>query len=238
MGIVFGRTGISAANGLSPDFKVLSLRQGFEVRKYPPYVVAEVSDVGESSGDEEKDRGSAFQILAKYIGVFGQPANEGSEAMSMTAPVIMEKKAPEQIAMTAPVVQKGKTGMSFIMPNKYQAVEQLPKPTDARVKLRLVNSLTVFCLPFYGRAKDGGVSKLNELVDLVKEDTLLDQFINSAEPAANDWILAGYTPPFTLPPFQKQEVWIRLGEAEGKRVEKALEEEAIKKESADSVAST
>ena len=64
MGIVFGKTGSA-----EPSFSLLaSSAKGYEVRSYPTLFTAAVAM--EDAGDN-----NAFSILAKYIGVFGQPEN-------------------------------------------------------------------------------------------------------------------------------------------------------------------
>ena len=60
MGIVFGITGSK-----EPTFQLLKSGK-YEIRKYNPYFIAEVSC--DNSNEE-------FQILAKYIGVWGNPEN-------------------------------------------------------------------------------------------------------------------------------------------------------------------
>jgi SOUL heme-binding protein len=79
------------------------------VRRYPSFLVAEVTTAVTKPGAAgDKDaRSQAFNILAKYIGVFGTAENElpalsKSESIAMTAPVLME---PAKISMTAPVVR-------------------------------------------------------------------------------------------------------------------------------------
>ncbi|CAM9365100.1 unnamed protein product, partial [Phaeothamnion confervicola] len=157
MGSVFGRTGISVENGLSPKYFTLAQRAGYEARWYNPYIVAEVAM-------SEGNTNDAFSVLANYIGVFGAPKNlkdNGAEAISMTAPVVMEVRSclprncflsnscespaphPEAVSMTAPVVTEAAAAssgrrMAFIMPSKYEKLEHLPRPTDPRVLLREV----------------------------------------------------------------------------------------------------
>jgi SOUL heme-binding protein len=140
-----GRTGISAEKGLSPDFRLLASRGGFDVRAYPAYLVAEVTHASEKSGaDADKDiRSNSFKILAKYIGVFGTPENEAQTSLSMTSPVVMQS---ESVSMTSPVVSSDASGenagtMSFIMPSKYKTLSDLPKPKDARIKLKEIPAM-------------------------------------------------------------------------------------------------
>ena len=101
--------------------------------------------------DGKVDTGPAFRALAQYIGVFGQPANEGRQAMAMTAPVTMtpQKPAGERMAMTAPVVQSEQK-MGFVLPFNYTRLEDAPKPINDKVKLRLVPEKVVACRTFSG----------------------------------------------------------------------------------------
>ena len=85
MGTVIGKGGIT-----EPAYKLLQSTP-FEIRHYSSYLVAEVAIQG----------GGEFNILAKYIGVFGNPANEKSQKLAMTAPVLKGVS----MAMTAPVFQ-------------------------------------------------------------------------------------------------------------------------------------
>jgi hypothetical protein len=211
MGIVFGRTGIDASKGLSPAYEILfkSSSSGLlplEVRAYPAYLIAECSPV--EGGDEAKD--DRFGILAKYIGVFGNPENEGAEAMAMTAPVVM---SGEKISMTSPVVQSGSAGgdkfsaMAFILPSKYQSVSQAPKPTSQRVSVKAVPERIILCTTFNGLVKDMGGSKLQQTIKSAMLEPVLAPLVKE-NPEQNSWELARYHPPFTLPMFQKNEIWI------------------------------
>merc|ERR1712157_583634 len=85
----------------------------YQIREYGTRFVAEVEYAG---GDN--NTGKPFRALAKYIGVFGEAENEGSEAMAMTAPVAMERKGTS-MAMTAPVAMENSDGgkrMKFFLP--------------------------------------------------------------------------------------------------------------------------
>lgn len=216
MGSLFGRTGISVEKGLSPTFDLLASRPGYEIRWYAPYLVAEVA-MEESNG--------AFGILAKYIGVFGTPANAASggsaESISMTAPVVMTPPGqPEAMSMTAPVVSEPGTAtsdrkMQFIMPAKYgDKVEALPKPTDARVSLRRVDGRGIFC-----RTYSGWVNPDKERLQLTTllQDMAKDGLVTPPSPPSSttapleggwSWLGSQYHPPFTLPFLRKNEIWL------------------------------
>ena len=96
-----------------PTYEVLLDTKHYEVRRYEPYIVAEV-DVD----DDFKDAGnSAFRVLAGYI--FGD--NEPQQKMNMTAPVESEDG-------------NGPFTYSFVMERKY-TMEMLPKPTNPDIRL-------------------------------------------------------------------------------------------------------
>lgn len=59
MGSILGKT-ISVDSGLSPAYEVLGKRVGYELRAYPPYVVAEVKTRAEAGTEDD-----SFRVLAK-----------------------------------------------------------------------------------------------------------------------------------------------------------------------------
>ncbi|KAF8110651.1 hypothetical protein N665_0081s0080 [Sinapis alba] len=103
MGMVFGKIVVE-----TPKYTVAKSGDGYEVREYPPAVAAEVTyDPSEFKGD--KDGG--FQVLAKYIGVFGKPENQKPEKVAVSSPTEGEK-----IAMTSPVITKEGEKISMTSP--------------------------------------------------------------------------------------------------------------------------
>ena len=103
MGMVFGKIVVE-----TPKYTVSKSGDSYEVRQYPPAVSAEVTyDPSEFKGD----RDGGFQVLAKYIGVFGKPENH---KISMTAPVVTTEG--EKIAMTSPVITKEGEKISMTSP--------------------------------------------------------------------------------------------------------------------------
>ncbi|ESQ52450.1 hypothetical protein EUTSA_v10017151mg [Eutrema salsugineum] len=214
MGMVFGKIAVE-----TPKYTVTKSGDGYEVREYPPAVAAELTyDPSEFKGD--KDGG--FQVLAKYIGVFGKPENEKPETIAMTAPVIT--KEGEKIAMTAPVITKegekiemtspvvtkeggggegGKKKMvtiQFLLPAMYKKAEEAPRPTDARVVIREEGGRKYGVVTFSGRA---GESVVSEKVKKLTSDLERDGF-----KITGDFVLARFNPPWTLPPFRTNEVMI------------------------------
>ncbi|MDO8400352.1 MAG: heme-binding protein [Bradyrhizobium sp.] len=165
-----------------------------EIRQYGPRVAAETI-VDASTSDNA--RGDAFRLIAGYI--FG--ANKTSENVAMTSPVEISSPGTK-IAMTAPVeVNKSADGlvMRFFMPSKY-SIDQLPEPSNPRVKLTQMPSTTVAVLRFTGSTGDPAVT------------TRTAELIRSLE--TTKWKIVGpataffYNPPWAIPFLRTNEVVI------------------------------
>jgi hypothetical protein len=115
----------------------------FELRMIEPHVVAETL----VEGDFEEVGSEGFRRLVDYIG----GANRSQDQISMTAPVA-QQPASEKIAMTAPVAQE-KVGdryrITFVMPSSY-TLENLPQPTDSRIRLRAEPERRVAAIRYSG----------------------------------------------------------------------------------------
>jgi hypothetical protein len=112
-----------------PAYEVLLETKYYELRRYQPYIVAEV-DVDESF---KQAGNSAFRVLAGYI--FGD--NEPQQKMAMTAPV--ESRQGERMNMTAPVTSRAGKGAgsftyAFVMERKY-TMDTLPRPNNPDIRL-------------------------------------------------------------------------------------------------------
>jgi len=115
-------------------YSVLLQDDEFELRRYPPQIVAETLVTGafDSVGN------TGFKRLAGYI--FGD--NRSRNRVDMTAPV-SQTPVSEKIAMTAPVNQQAvgqqiagdQYRITFMMPAG-STLDSLPEPTDANVQLR------------------------------------------------------------------------------------------------------
>ncbi len=127
-------------------FEVIRRYDGFELRRYPSHVVAEVTvDM------PFEDAGSAaFRYLFGYI--TGQ--NRSRTSIAMTAPVIQSAGAPEKVAMTAPVIQRGAQEggyvIAFVMPAS-MTQETAPEPTDQHVSIRTVPTSLAAVTGYSGR---------------------------------------------------------------------------------------
>ncbi len=115
-----------------PDFEVLQRSDDYEVRRYAPYIVAEV-DV---SGGHTEAGNKAFRILANYI--FGD--NQAQQFSQEPAFVPNGPRRSVKMAMTAPVTSTPVYGgqwrtVAFIMEKQY-SLDSLPEPNDDRIRLR------------------------------------------------------------------------------------------------------
>jgi hypothetical protein len=189
---VLSTFGINTATE-QPKYAVIErLGDSVEIRRYAPRIAAEVTIDVTKSGNP---RGEAFRIVAAYI--FG--ANKGNKNIDMTSPVEVETTG-EKIAMTAPLeVNKSekRLTMRFFMPTQYSR-EELPEPTDSRVRLVDVPSGTNAVLRFTGSTDDAAVSaRTTELLKLL---------------GGTNWTAAGtptaffYNPPWTIPFLRRNEI--------------------------------
>ena len=126
-----------------PAYEVTRKLGDIELRRYEPYVVAEVLVTGSAS----QAGNLAFPILAGYI--FGK--NKGEKKFTMTAPVT-QTAAPMKMEMTAPVTQAAAPGgylVQFVLP-KHIKLADAPEPIDERVTLREVPASHVAVIRFSG----------------------------------------------------------------------------------------
>jgi hypothetical protein len=120
----------------------------FEIRRYEPCVLADVSVATsfQSAGN------IAFGSLIGYISGSNQPNTK----IAMTSPVIQEETtegSQTKIAMTSPVIQESSQGsqiVSFVMPAG-MTLEEMPPPTSTKVSLRQMPEQLVAVSRFTGR---------------------------------------------------------------------------------------
>lgn len=207
MGTIFGKISVE-----TPKFEVLHTSPDYEIRKYSPSIVAQVTyDPAQLGGN----RDGGFSILANYIGALGQPQNKKPEKIAMTAPVITQssESAAEKIAMTAPVItetasvaEKGDEAMmvtmQFVLPAKYNKVEEAPVPVDKRVVIREEVEKRYGVVRFSGVATDKVVENR---VEKLKKSLERDGY-----KVVGQFLLARYNPPWTLPAFRTNEIMIPI----------------------------
>jgi hypothetical protein len=185
-----------------PGYQVIRKIDPIELRRYAPYVVAEVvlNTSPENAGNQ------AFPILAGYI--FGK--NKGERKLAMTAPVIqtnapvIQTAAPVRLEMTAPVTQSavaGGTLVQFVLP-KDITLATAPEPIDERVRLREVPATTWAVIRY-----SGSWSQANYDEHLTQLRTLLGAagIATQGEP-----VLARYDPPFMPSFLRRNEIWLEV----------------------------
>ena len=179
-----------------PIYTVLSSTDTYEVRRYEPYLVAEV-DVDGDFGSAGSD---AFRLLAGYI--FGD--NVPGQKMAMTTPV--ESTAGTKMAMTAPVTSRsaddaGQYTYAFVMERKY-TLDTLPKPTNPEVRI----------VPREGRVmavrRYSGTWSETRYRD--NEEQLLAALADASIDVIGDPVFARYNAPFTPWFLRRNEVMVEI----------------------------
>ena len=193
--IVLGLSSPMANAIEEPAYTVVRQYDGFEVREYAPYLVAEVVVPGpaEDAGNQ------GFRILAGYI--FGR--NKGERKIAMTAPVA-QAPAPARIEMTAPVTQAAADGgyvVQFTMPREY-TLGTLPEPLDPQVKLREVPGGRFAVIRYSGTWSEGNY----------KEH--LEKLARGVEAAGmrttGSPIYSRYDAPYVPWFMRRNEIWLKL----------------------------
>jgi hypothetical protein len=216
MGSVIGKESVA-----EPVFQILlnrtslDVKTTYELRKYGERFAAEVSY------SNLEGTGTPFKALASYIGVFGKPENEGAQAISMTAPVVMEGGTTgTPISMAAPVVTEnanddqhnGEKTMKFVLPAEYDDLSKIPKPTNPAVHIAKIPPQVGAVHRFSG--------SMSENTNRQMSASLAQQLMtDGVEGISEDYVLQhyqfwGYNPPFCLPMFRRNEVWVELTESQ------------------------
>jgi hypothetical protein len=180
-----------------PSYTLIQKREGYEIREYASYIVAEV----EVEWDMDVALRSGFRQLAGYI--FG--GNTTKSSIKMTVPVMDTTKASESIAMTAPVMDTlsstGKHIIAFTMPSSY-TLENLPKPDNANIHLRLVDRSRKAVLRYSWYAtRDRVEEKKKILADILSRDGIT---------MSGTIISAQYNPPLSFPPLRRNELMVDI----------------------------
>ena len=124
-------------------YEVIKLIGDIEIRRYLPYVAADVV----VKGEYENAPNQGFRPLANYI---------FSNNISMTAPVIVQKSENEAWQV------------SFVMPDGSK-LEQMPAPSE-NVKLREENEEICAAIKFSGYTNQGKIEKYTKkLMDELTE---------------------------------------------------------------------
>ncbi|MEM7541000.1 MAG: heme-binding protein [Pseudomonadota bacterium] len=168
-----------------PAFELVRQTGDFEIRRYPPLLLAETLVEGEfrESGNE------AFWRLAGFIG--GENATSDAEAVKidMTAPVISRKAAGQRY------------WHQFVMPQSYN-LQTLPKPLNSEVVIKEFAGGTFAVRRFSGRWRESYFRRETE------ELTAALKAAGIATTGAP--LFARYNSPFMPAFMRRNEVWLAV----------------------------
>ncbi|KRE75961.1 MULTISPECIES: SOUL family heme-binding protein [Micrococcaceae] len=142
-------------------FELIRRYPHFELRRYPDYVVAEVT----VTADFDRAGNAAFRHLFNYI----SGSNNARQKLAMTAPVLQEP-GPRKLAMTTPVLQSGPVpgsgepaeySVAFVLPAGVTA-DGAPVPADPMVRIRAVPGSLAAVLGFSGSGSASAFQKRND----------------------------------------------------------------------------
>ena len=167
----------------TPEYKIISKHEGFEVRRYSDMVIATTK----VQADYKNSTSSGFRRIASYI--FG--GNDKEMKIAMTAPVIAD----------CPSEGLKSYNISFVMPKEH-SIKDLPKANISEVSIQKESLGELAVLSFGGWASEsrstGYQKKLSELLTKNKIEK------------KGGFMIAQYNSPWTLPPFRKNEVMVRI----------------------------
>ena len=176
-----------------PQYTVVSKTDKYEIRRYGPQLWAEVDYMANPSGDFDDNNGAGFQPLFRYI----SGRNDRQKKIPMTTPVIMQRLGSGT----------GRRRMAFVMPaSQYSRLSDLPQPTDSKVILVAVNEpLVLACIRFSMSLTNSRIAaKETELREAASANQV--NLVSEMEAVR----VAGYNPPWTLPPLRKNDICIPL----------------------------
>ncbi len=193
------------------QYKLIQKRDGYEIREYPPHLVAQTI----VSGNYTQSINDGFRRVANYI--FG--GNTRKESIAMTAPVFVEgmdgdarwdtKKNNSKQSIKKKSIkdnvskQEGGEGtLSFIMPRSYK-LETLPHPNDARVKIIKVPVKKYAVRRFSWYRTEARIARETEKIQLALSR-------DGARTSSKNVIYAGYNPPWTPPWMTRHEIFIEI----------------------------
>jgi hypothetical protein len=182
-----------------PSYIVVQKQEGYEIRKYAPYIKAEAT----VTGNYQEATSQGFRVIADYI--FGN--NVAKESISMTTPVLEspDTNRSEKIAMTVPVLEASNKSatrtIAFVLPSKY-TLATLPQPNNPAVTLTEVPVRTVAALRFTWYPTAARVeAKKALLITYLKRD---GKNVTGAVETAR------YNPPLSMPLTLRNEILIPI----------------------------
>lgn len=176
-----------------PKYTLIQDTNGYEIREYQKYILAEVLVVW----NQEQALNKWFSLLAGYI--FGW--NNSQKSISMTVPINDIKKQAEKISMTTPVndikIDDETHLIQFILPSSY-TMQTLPIPDNANVILKEKPAHKAAVLRYTGWINTQKVEQKKwELMKMLETDGIkIIWNLNSAQ----------YNPPLSFPYLRRNEI--------------------------------
>jgi hypothetical protein len=116
----------------------------------------------------------------------------------------MEADTSSKIAMTAPVTMESSGGawkMAFVMPSKF-TIDTLPKPKNPNVTIKQMPAQQLAVVTFSGWVDEE---------KLAAQTTRLNEWMAKNDLKSSGSVqLSRYNPPWTLPFWRRNEVWVKL----------------------------
>lgn len=187
MGIVLGKVTVE-----TPSHAVVRAAAdgAYEIRQYGSSVAAEVRSADWAAGMSEREFSKvAFPTLARYIGVFGDGEN-----------VARGGGADADGGEPATATTAGGFTMAFLLPSKYKAAADAPRPTNDKVHLMDVPPRTVAVRKYSGNTTMGSCWE--------QVKGLLDALARDGVATTGPWTLQRYNPPFSLPWTKTNEIHV------------------------------
>lgn len=178
--LVFGEPSVAIEE---PEFEIIMATEDYEIRRYAPFIVAEVDVEGNTGSADNR----AFRILADYI--FGN--NGDGVKMAMTAPVV-STPVPQEEAVTT---------YAFVMEARY-SMDTLPSPLDERIRIIEKPERVIAARQYSGRWSEDNYRR--QEISLISALTI-DGLDTRSEP-----FLARYNSPFTPWFMRRNEVLVEL----------------------------
>ena len=167
----------------TPQYKLIKKEGKFEIRSYDEMVVARTS----VNSDYKESTLTGFRRIASYI--FGN--NDKEMKISMTAPVISD----------CPSSHEKPYEILFVMPKEH-SLEDLPKANTELISIEKESLGEVAVLVFGGWAtKTRSLNYQKKLLAFINKQSLKHK---------EGFMIAQYNSPWTLPPFRKNEVMVRI----------------------------
>lgn len=130
------------------NYTVIEKDRKIEIRKYSKAIFASITMKGQYNDMAT----NGFRVLVSYI--FGN--NHSNSKIKMTAPVRM--------------LLDDSTTMSFVIPSKYNDINELPEPANSSIVIHPVNEVFTASLRFGGYANDKRINrKIEKLKSILNE---------------------------------------------------------------------